>query len=176
MAQLVIRVNQAQLRKLTNRIDPSRGGKAWVVPALTEAAELTQSIITTKKIRRGGRFRGPAGPRGGRGAIQSAPAHPTMLTSRSGRLRGSIAVNRGPLPRAIEVGTDVVYAAIHEKGGSIHISDRMRRVLHAKGIHPRASTTRITMPARPYFEPGLDEASLSFEKIFVRRFERTVKR
>jgi len=47
-------------------------------------------------------------------------AHPRYVTSRTGRLRGSIsadrAVDRSGLPLRVRVGSDVVYAAVHEYG------------------------------------------------------------
>jgi len=44
------------------------------------------------------------------------PVHPTHLTNRSMRLYESIGVFREPLPKAIEVGSEVEYAAKHEHG------------------------------------------------------------
>lgn len=82
-----------------------------------------------------------------RGGGRTAPVHPKFLTSRTGTLRRSIAVNRKPLPFAIEIGTDLVYGPPHEFGTS-------------------------TMRARPYLQPALDEASQEFEAILHRNFER----
>jgi phage gpG-like protein len=179
MATLNIKISgEKRVSELMSRIDPSRKGEEWVRGAFIESALLTQKKAAKEKIIQGSRFRGPRGPRGGKGAIASAGVHPTKLTSRHGGsgLVGSIRVNRSPLPKSIEVGSDKAYAAIHEFGGSISISDKMRRVLHAKGIHPRASTTTIKMPARPFLNPGLEDASKSFEAIFVRNFNRVVRR
>jgi hypothetical protein len=52
---------------------------------------------------------------GGRG---KAPPLDDRLTNRHGGsgLVGSIAVNKQPLPRAIEVGTHLTYGAVHEEG------------------------------------------------------------
>jgi hypothetical protein len=53
---------------------------------------------------------------GGRGKKRAIPPLPDRLTSRTGTLRRSIGVNRRPLPRAIEIGTPLVYGAVHEFG------------------------------------------------------------
>lgn len=40
--------------------------------------------------------------------------HPTKLTSRTGTGRRSIRVDRKELPRAVEVGSDLIYMRVHE--------------------------------------------------------------
>lgn len=144
-----------RLQQMLRRLNPKLEGREWQREALIESGLLVQEIAAKKKIRGGGRFRGPAGPRGGRGKLQSRPSHPTMLTSRSGRLVKSIRINRGPLPRAIEVGTDVKYAHVHEKGGRFG---------------------RARFPRRAFMAPGLHDASKQFSKIWVRNIEKVLKR
>ena len=65
---------------------------------------------------------------------------------KSGRLRDSIA-ETGPqlTARSVEVGTNVVYAAIHQFGGVIRA--RRAKALRVPGIGFRKS---VTIPARPY--------------------------
>jgi phage gpG-like protein len=136
---------QAQLDRINPRKNPKMVGRALVNCAL-----LTQKIATEEKIIRGGRFRGPAGPRGGKGKMMSSKPHPTKLTSRTSRLRDSIAVNRRALPWSVEVGTDVVYAAVHEYGGKHH-------------------------PPRPYLGPALEDASKRFGDIFAREIAKEIR-
>ena len=161
------------LRATLRRIAPKTNPRVFS-DAMVECALLVQRIAAKDMIIRGGRVLGPAGPRGGRGKMMDTPATqpPTRLTSRTGHLRGSLeaaeAINRRYLPGAIEVGTNVVYAAIHELGGSITITPRMRRVLHAIGIHPRASTTRVRISPRPFLKPALDKAAEKFSSIFAK--------
>jgi HK97 gp10 family phage protein len=135
-----------ELKKQLDRLSPKKNPR-WVRRALIDCAELTQKISAEEKIIRGGRFRGPKGPRGGKGKMTDAAVHATKLTSRSGRLRDSIRVNHSPLPWAIEVGTDVVYAAVHEFGGKHH-------------------------PPRPYLGPGLEDAAKKFDDIFMREWKK----
>ena len=87
---------------------------------LLKAAHAVLVNAAETQILRGGRVRGPAGPRGGKGKLRDTKPHPSKLTSRSGELRRSLSVNRGSdrsgLPRYIDVGSDLVYARVHELG------------------------------------------------------------
>ena len=62
---------------------------------------------------------------GGGGKKNAKAPHPYQLTSRTGTGRRSIRVNRGPLPNAIEIGTDLVYMSLHEHGGVADFPSRM---------------------------------------------------
>ncbi len=94
-----------------------------------------------------------------RGGPRGAPPDPYKLTSRTGTLRRSIRVNRGPLPTAVDVGSDLQYARIHELGG-------------------RTGRGGL-MPARPYLTPALEEINRSgvvrsvMNKHLRREIERT---
>lgn len=120
--------------KRLRKVDPERNPK---IPrrALDKAALLTQKIAAKEMIVTGR-------PRG------SAPL-PNKLTNRHGGegLVGSIAVNRSPLPKAIEIGTELVYGAVHEKG--------------LRGF-----------PKRPFLKPALDKASRKFGGYFEREIAR----
>ena len=137
-----------KLHEKLARISPRKNGGAWVRRALTTCALRVQAIAACEMIIRGGRI--------GKGSRKTdAPADATRLTSRTGRLRGSIRVNRSPLPRAIEIGSDVAYAAIHELGGSIRGG---------------------TMPKRPFMAPALEKASKEFSRIFAKELGRELAR
>lgn len=95
-----------KLRAQLAKIDPARNRRIFAKAAI-EAAFLIQENAAGVQILRGG------------GGVRRARApHPTKLTSRTGRLRGDIAVDRGPLPQAVEIGSDLAYAATHEFGRS----------------------------------------------------------
>ena len=81
--------------------------------------------------------------RGGKG-----PPVKGILTSRTGTLRRSIRVNRSPLPWAVEVGTDLVYGAVHEL------------------------STRFP---RPYLAPALDDMADKFDDIFAREIAKEIR-
>jgi hypothetical protein len=133
-----------ELQARLDKINPKRNS-APIRRAMINCAELTQKIAAKEMIIQGSRFRGPKGKRGGKGKLRSAGVHPTKLTSRTGTLRRSIRVNQSPLPFAIEVGSDLVYARVHE------LSDK----------YPR-----------PFLAPGLDKAAKSFERFFIREIEK----
>ena len=117
-----------ELHERLDRIMPSKNS-AWVARALVKAALRVQEISAKEKILRGGK----------------GPPVPGILTSRTGTLRRSIRVNRSPLPWAVEVGTDLVYGAVHETGGKFH-------------------------PPRPFLGPGLEDASRDFDRIFAKEW------
>ena len=101
----------------------------------------------------------------------------TLLTRRSGRLSGSIAgrVQRRPGYLAVRLsagggGEDVKYAAIHEYGGTIYpkrgkylrfpVSDDAFTpvgVSRGEGGSLWASVESVTIPARPYLQPSIDD-------------------
>jgi phage gpG-like protein len=94
-----------ELKRALERMNPGTN-KRILRNSLLEAAFLLQKDAAMKQIRagRGYEFK----------KYDPRDVHSTMLTSRTGGLRGSIRTNRGPLPFAIEVGTDKVYGAHHE--------------------------------------------------------------
>ena len=95
--------------------------------------------------------------------------------TKSGRLRGSITHNVAADGRAVEVGSNVIYAAIHQFGGGIKQGARTqilafaarggRFTSRAKAARRRGGAVRVSfaeigarefdMPARPYL--GIDE-------------------
>jgi phage gpG-like protein len=107
----------------------------------------------------------------------------TLLTRRSGRLSGSIVGRVQKRPGYIAVrlsagggGEDVKYAAIHEHGGTITpkkgkylrfpVSDdaftqnndpKGAGVSRGAGGSVWASVRSVTIPARPYLKPSIDE-------------------
>lgn len=79
------------------------------------------------------------------------------------------------------VGSDVVYARIQEKGGETHpnVTDRMRKFMWAMWYKTgdekfkRLALTQkgrltITIPARPYIEPAIEDAMPSFQENIAR--------
>lgn len=80
------------------------------------------------------------------------PPLPTRLTNRSGGrgLVGNIAMNEAPLPKAIEVGTDLVYGAVHEEG-------------------------RAPYPKRAFLQPALDKLSPKFPVILKKHWKKEAK-
>ena len=51
--------------------------------------------------------------------------------------------------------TNAQLGAIHEFGAVINVTDKMRAYLHTQGIHLKASTTQIVIPARSFLRDTL---------------------
>ena len=78
------------------------------------------------------------------------PPDPHRLTSRTGTLRRSIAVDQSSLPFSVSVGTDLVYGAVHELG-----------------IPP--------FPPRPFLQPAIDKVSPTIAEVFRREWEKEAR-
>ena len=124
------RLNPGQNRKIAGR-------------ALTESMLLALRNSATRAIFPGGK----------------GPPKADMLTSRTGTLRRSLAssfaLDRSGLPRYIEGGTNLVYGAVHEYGGTT----------------PLGNTGQM-MPRRPFLEPGLRMSEDQFPAIFAKWWAR----
>lgn len=128
-------------------------GKRAAAKILISIANEIASNAQSKQILRGG----------GKGA-----PHPTKVTSRTGTLRRSIAVDRGELGSLIvSIGTDLVYGAVHEEGGRIKIPQTRVREHKRKSAfgkkfpaftvpaHTRKAHT-AKYPKRPFLRPARD--------------------
>jgi phage gpG-like protein len=115
---------------------------------------------------------------GGGGKKNAKPPVPHQLTSRTGTLRRSIKVDRGPLPLAIEVGTDLEYGAVHEFGGTISVPGRVirahqRSIAFGKKVAPFTVPSHFRMghyaeyPQRPFMKPALDVIAPQIPGIFI---------
>ena len=114
---------------------------------LVKAAYLVLADAAANQIIRGGRFRGKGGKLG------NTPPHPSRLTSRTGELRRSLSVNRGldrgGLPRYVDVGSDLVYAPVHELGLSRY-------------------------PVRAFLAPAVAAVSPKFEGMLLHELDKAV--
>jgi len=117
-------------RKTLKNLTPEKTRKI-VVDSLLECAHLVQANAASVQILRGGK----------------GPPDPKQLTSRTGTLRGSIAVNRQPLPAAIEIGTHLVYGRIHELG---------------EGHFPK----------RPFLAPAAEAVADRFPEVFMKHWRK----
>ena len=132
-----LKVSVVGVKELTRKLEKMNPGinKKILRDSLIETALLMQRDAAKNQILAGG---------GGKKGGMTRP-HPRHLTSRTGTLRRSIKVDRGPLPFAIEVGTDLVYGAYHE-------SRAKRR--------------------RPFMKPALDRIAPKFGDIVVKHWKR----
>lgn len=74
----------------------------------------------------------------------------------------------------VKKGKEVNIAAVHEFGCTIGVSPKMRAYLHYQGVHLKASTQYIHIPARPFLRPVLqsEEFRSKVAEIYVQAIER----
>lgn len=74
-------------------------------------------------------------------------------------------------PKKSKDGSDILlYAAANEFGAQITVTDKMRRYLHAIGLHLKKSTTIIKIPERSFMRSTFDKSAV-IDKV-MKRFER----
>lgn len=89
--------------------------------------------------------------------------HPEHLEGRSGHLRRSI--THSVSEAHAEVGSNVVYARIHEYGGVITpVSGEFLRFENQEG--EEVFVRSVTLPPRPYLRPALEEETENFTEYF----------
>jgi phage gpG-like protein len=95
------------------------------------------------------------------GAFTKSPY--SDLRSRTGALRASITTepssgaNLMPGGYQVRVGPRRIYARIHEYGGNITVTPKMRRFLPLIGIYLNRATQFIKIPKRSFIKPTLVE-------------------
>ena len=142
--------------KLANLLDPSRlKGK------LHQAAARVGNYGASE-VKKGIRSGAPAGQK-------FAPLHPATIAHKGsskplidkGDLLGSVTYEI-PAPDTVFIGVKKTanggadqanIAAVHEFGCTIAVTPKMRAYLHYEGIHLKAATQYIHIPARPFLRP-----------------------
>lgn len=168
-----------KLKRKLEEIAPEHS-PGWMAESLVDCGQLVVNNAKFKQIIRGGRVRGPKGPRGGKGKMTSRKPHPSKLTSRSSRLRDSITVDRHPLPFAVEVTAGVVYADVHEFGRTVTQTVRRHRRQVAFGrktkypfFVPQHSRT-IPFRKRPFMGPALEVTAKKFSGVFAKNLKKVI--
>lgn len=124
---------------------------------------------------------------GGRGKGAALKALARRVSSRTGTLRRSIRVNRGGLPRFIEVGSDLGYAAVHEFGGRVRFSasrvkSHTRTVAFGRSVGPYTVPSYIrsaysaSYPKRAFLAPALAKIAPRMPEIMLREWDKEVRR
>lgn len=112
IAVVIDKQDMARVKRVLGSLRAPQQAKA-VSRFLLKAGFAVLKDAAENQIIRGGRVR--VGK-----SLTSTRPHPTRLTSRTGELRRSLSANRGleraGLPRYIDVGSDLVYARVHELG------------------------------------------------------------
>ena len=71
-----------------------------------------------------------------------------------------------------KIGTDVIYARIHELGGII--TPKRAKYLRFKVGGKWVATKRVVMPKRPYLQPALEDSANEIRKIFVDNIKKVI--
>lgn len=158
-----------------DRLDPSKN-RAITEPALVEMGLLTVRTAAQRTIKRGGTGDPVAG----------------VLTSRTGTLRRSLtaearSIDKSQLSRGIvEAGTDIVYGAIHEFGGTVSVkSAQVREHTRTRAFGKRVKAFTVpkhtrkeheaTFPKRPFLAPALDLSIPKFEAIQIKHWDKATR-
>lgn len=88
---------------------------------------------------------------------------PGNLKVRTGKLRRSIRTII--TDKSVSVGTNVVYAPIHEYGGIIR--PKNYQYLTFKSQYGWIRAKKVTMPARPFMKPGTEQSIPQIKEIIV---------
>jgi len=105
---------------------------------------------------------------------------PEFLGVRSGRLRSSISVRAvrkmGDSYRA-SIGTNVVYARIHERGGIIRAKNQEFLTFNIPGVGFRKARS-VTIPPRPFLKPAIErkDNQRRIKDIFERHIIQSMER
>lgn len=114
-----------------------------------------------------------------------------VLNVRTGALRRSITTEIHEQDMVGRVGTNLIYAPVHEFGATIHpktapylwfklqiasriMSKRGGFLKKPKGIYTWIRTKEVTIPARPYMKPTFDEKVAAIQRIFELAVERAM--
>lgn len=119
----------AKLRRALSKLNPADNARIFSLSAREVALKIATNARNVQ-LRRGG-----------------GDVHPTQLTSRTFRLRDSIAPDFRGLPRFAEVGTDVRYGPVHEFGLGRY-------------------------PSRPFMAPALEAVRPQIPEIVVKHWKR----
>lgn len=90
-------------------------------------------------------------------------AHGGQTLMESGRLRDSM--TRSVSRREVEVGTNVIYAAIHQFGGTIRPKKPGGKLVFANQVGETVFVDEVTIPARPFMGVDDDDVAIIAETI-----------
>ncbi|MCH8290221.1 phage virion morphogenesis protein [Candidatus Poribacteria bacterium] len=110
-----------------------------------------------------------------------------VLNRRTGRLFRSIRTRvgarhasplhgQGRLRIIGRLSSDVIYARIHEFGGRIRVTPKMRAKLHSIGIHLRSTTQFIKIPKRPYLRTSFEDTQAFGTRLIQQKISRYIQR
>jgi phage gpG-like protein len=73
-------------------------------------------------------------------------------------------------------GESTLIASVHEFGAKIRVTEKMRRFLHAQGLHLKKDTRYIVIPQRSYLRKTFDEQKDEIERLVGEKVEAVVEK
>ncbi len=73
-------------------------------------------------------------------------------------------------------GESALVAAVHEFGCKIRVTEKMRKFLHAQGLHLRKETEYIIIPQRSYLRKTFDEQKDEIERLIGEKVKAVVEK
>lgn len=144
MLKIDLKINPADLAQLKKA--PGRM-RAALMPAMQKCMLAAERSAKLEHL---------SGPRPGR------------LDRRSGRLRNSISTSAAMSGDTVRgaIGSNVVYARIHELGGEIRPKTAKALRFSIPGAGWR-TVKKVSIPARPFLRPALEDNIDTFRQIFA---------
>lgn len=152
-----VTIDQADLRRITWRLDRLAKTTGRLKPVLEEVGSALETSVSLRFERE----RGPGGGAWKQSARAKVDGGQTL--NDTGRLAQSITSRASDSD--VAVGTNVIYAAIHQFGGVIKPVKARALVFAVPGRKGKVRTRKVTMPARPF---------LGFDAVDRRRVEKIV--
>ncbi|WP_456327779.1 phage virion morphogenesis protein [Archaeoglobus sp.] len=73
-------------------------------------------------------------------------------------------------------GEEALIASVHEFGCKIRVTEKMRKFLHAQGLHLRKDTEYITIPQRSFLRLGFDKNKEEIERLIDKNVKAVVEK
>jgi len=73
-------------------------------------------------------------------------------------------------------GESALIASVHEFGAKIRVTEKMRKFLHAQGLHLRKATEHIVIPQRSYLRKTFDEQKDEIERLIDGKVKTVVEK
>jgi phage gpG-like protein len=95
----------------------------------------------------------------------------------TGKLRNSITHKvEGDTVKVGVFGEEALIASVHEFGCKIRVTEKMRKFLHAQGLHLRKDTEYITIPQRSFLRLGFDKNKEEIEQLIGEEVKAVVEK
>lgn len=135
--------------------------------ALHKAALLIEAEAKELLSKGGKHFTGSASPYNSQNKVAYTPSDPGQPPHLiSGNLRASVKVEKTEVGNSFRIGPSAIYGRIHEFGGMILVTKKMRNWLGMNLGLWKSVGSHVYIPKRPFMHPALDRCISKFPKLF----------